>query len=301
MSRTPFDTYAKDILQALLSAHGVVESDARISAESQLADLRFVRDDARPPPPTRDFLTDGLEPKMLYEFAHVPPDVATVVSWTHKRDGWFLELRREARRRKEPLPLLPPVLCVLSAGDPVEVRRAYGMRAVVRMRGCFVGAPADTLRLVVLSRLPKTRTTLLARTMSAGATLREALKELAALPPDAPERTLAGPRIVRLRVELQRDPSPEAQETLMQTQKIYEDLMQRQLDRGVEQGIEQGIERGIEQGLRDAIEQVCVARGLRLTAAQRAKVAAETRTDTLRRWLSRAATEARATAIFSPA
>ena len=41
--------------------------------------------------------------------------------------------------------------------------------------GCYDGAPAGTLRLVVISELPRTRDTLLLRMMGAGQTFRDAV------------------------------------------------------------------------------------------------------------------------------
>ena len=172
------------------------------------------------------------------------------------------------------------------------------MRPIKGSPGCYEGPPAGTFRLVVISALPRTRETLLVRTMGAGETLREALAELAALPPDAPERTLAAPFVVRLRIDLQHDPSPEAKETLMQAQKLYDELMRKQLNRGVKQGVKQGIEMGLTS-LRAAIEQVCTTRGLKLTSNQRAKLAAETDMNVLLQWYAKAITATRAKEIFA--
>lgn len=75
----------------------------------------------------------------------------------------------------------------------------------------------------------------------------------------------------------------------MQTQKLYDELMQQQL------------QKGREQGLREAIQQLCATRGLKLTATWRAKLDAETRAEVLMRWLARAVTAAKAREIFSDA
>ncbi len=72
---------------------------------------------------------------------------------------------------------------------------------------------------------------------------------------------------------------------------------------GVEKGIEQGIEKGIEKGkldtLRQSIEAVLTARELKLTAARRAQLAAETRVEVLQRWLTRASTAPRVADVFA--
>ena len=84
-----------------------------------------------------------------------------------KRDAWWQALARESQRRKVALPKLPPVLCALSAGDPVEAREAHWLRPIEGSPGCYEGPPSGTFRLVVLSQLPRTRATLVARSMGA--------------------------------------------------------------------------------------------------------------------------------------
>ena len=155
----------------------------------------------------------------------------------------------------------------------------------------------------MINQLPKTPDTLLVRTMGDGSTLRDALAELDALPLDARERTLAAPRIGQLRIALMGDPSPEAKEIVMQAQKIYDKLMQQQLNlgrkEGRKEGRQEGRQEGLTEGLRAAVSDACAARGLKLTAPQRARIAAESDAATLRQWHARAVTVARTAEIFA--
>ena len=57
MPRTPYDNHAKDTMQKALSPYGKAEADARITAETQYADLRFVRGGAARAGAYDDFLT----------------------------------------------------------------------------------------------------------------------------------------------------------------------------------------------------------------------------------------------------
>jgi len=218
----------------------------------------------------RDFLERLLAPQELFEFAQKPPSSATIASWLRKRDVWWQALILDAEKRKVRSPEEPPYLCALCAGDPVEGRRRQWLRPWRGRPGCWVGPPDATFRLVVISALPETRATMLVRTMGAGTTRERALRELEALPPDAPDRTISARMVVRLHLELTEHPDPEVRRTQMETQKLYDQLMQRQLERG----IERGIERGAVGALRETVVQVSEARGLTLSTAQRAKVAA---------------------------
>jgi hypothetical protein len=289
MPRTPFDEHAKEVALDALRPFGKAEADARITAETQFADLRFVRG-TRSRDGYDDLLTRALQPRMLYEFAHAPPDIATVVSWHVKRDVWFLSLCREARRKKRPAPSLPSVLVALSAGDPLEVRRAYRWAEPVTP-GVYEGDPSGTFRLVVISQLPETLDTLRVRTMGAGATLARAIREVQSLPSRSKLRTMLSTRIAMLRVALEGDPSPEAQEFVMEAEKIY--------NRRLHQQRRQGVLEGRQEGLRAAIAQVFETRSLGLTPAQRAALEATTDEEVLGRWLTRAATARSAREVFA--
>jgi hypothetical protein len=79
----------------------------------------------------------------------------------------------------------------------------------------------------VVSELPVTRDTLLVRLLGAGAVLKNAIAELEALPEDAPERRLALPILLRLRLAVPSDPARQTsddQEFLMNTQDIVENF-----------------------------------------------------------------------------
>ena len=95
----------------------------------------------------------------------------------------------------------------------------------------------------------------------------------------------------------------------MQAQKLYDDLMQKQLNRGVRRGRRDAekeyvplLKKQHEQGLaslRTAIEQTCATRGLKLTGAHRAKLTAEQDSAVLLQWHARALTASRAKEIFA--
>ena len=100
----------------------------------------------------------------------------------------------------------------------------------------------------------------------------------------------------------------------MQAQKLYDQLIERNVRKGRREGrreaekeygpllkkqLDQGLQQGLQQGLRAAIEQTCATRGLKLTSAHRAKLAAEHDSDVLLRWHARALTVARARDIFA--
>jgi hypothetical protein len=80
--------------------------------------------------------------------------------------------------------------------------------------------------------------------MGRGRVLRRAIQELKELSPEAPERALALPLLLRLRVEVPADPAERTrddEEFYMSTQDIVENL--------IEQGRRQGLEEGAHRAL----------------------------------------------------
>jgi len=105
--------------------------------------------------------------------------------------------------------------------------------------GIYEGPPLLWTRLVVVSELPVVRDTLLLRLLGAGRVLKQAIAELKALPAEAPERALALPILLRLRLEIPADPAKQMnddQEFLMNTQDIVDTWRQEAVQEGVERG-----------------------------------------------------------------
>lgn len=98
--------------------------------------------------------------------------------------------------------------------------------------------------LIVVSELPEVRDTLLLRLMGAGKTLMTAIAELDRLPPAAPERLLAMPIVLRLRLEVPADPtrrSRDEQEFFMSTQDILEVWTQNAENEGIRKGLAEAV------------------------------------------------------------
>jgi flagellar biosynthesis/type III secretory pathway protein FliH len=94
--------------------------------------------------------------------------------------------------------------------------------------------------------------------MGAGAVLREAHAELARLPADAWERTVAMPLLIALRFEIPHPCTEDEKEYLMSTQELYEQWMQQVETKGLERGVKQGLERGVKQGLEQGAKQMLI-------------------------------------------
>jgi hypothetical protein len=200
------------------------------------------------------------------------------------------EFRHFLSLRKTPPPI--PMQWVISSGCPATGIEGLWLRQMGGWPpGIYEGPPLLWTRLVVVSELPVARDTLLLRLLGAGRVLQQAIAELKALGADAPERTLALPILLRLRLEIPADPAKRTdddQEFFMNTQDIVETWRR------------EAIQEGFQQSLIDIYE----ARFGAVPAEIRAAIEHTHDESTLRAWLKLASTrsvEEIAGAILSPA
>ena len=123
--------------------------------------------------------------------------------------------------------------------------------------GIYEGPPLLWTRLVVVNELPVARDTLLLRLLGARSVLKQAIAELKALQAEAPERALALPILLRLRLTVPSDPTKQTtddQEFLMDTQDIVETWRREAIQEGVKQGLQQGVKQGVAHSLVEVYE-----------------------------------------------
>jgi hypothetical protein len=240
--RTRFDQFGKQMVRTAVEGCGSVETDAEVPAETRRIDLWFTPDETGASVP--DYL--GWLGRMIgspstLEFFHKAPNGDELTTCLIKHG----EFRHFLSRRKEPPPI--PTQWVISSGRPDGAIEGLGFRQVTSWpAGIYESPPLLWTRLVVVNELPVARFTLLLRLLGAGSVLRQAVAELQVLPADAPERMLALPILVRLRLAVPSDPATQTsddKEFLMSTHDIVEVWRQEAIQEGVKQGLEQGIER----------------------------------------------------------
>ena len=134
----------------------------------------------------------------------------------------------------------------------------------------------DVLRvgLVVASELPRRRFTLLVRLMAAGPLLRQAIEDLAALPPEAHEHAVADQVLLHCHHVVGQKPSrtPEEEEFIV--------IMQNTWEQARDEGRNEEAARAVLTALR--------VRGLEVPEAARKRILAEKDRERLERWHERA-------------
>ena len=252
--RARYDWFGKQMVRDALEGRCSVETDAEVPADTRRIDLWVTPPEAGASLPDHlgllGRITGG---SVTLEFFHNTPSGEELHVCLIKHG----EFRHFLSRRKTLPPL--PIQWVISSGRPDAGIDGLGFRPMTGWpSGIYESPPLQWTRLVVVNELPVARDTLLVRLLGAGSVLKQAIAELQALPAEAPERRLALPVLVRLRLTVPTDPAQQTsddQEFLMNTQDIVETWRREAIQEGVKQGLEQGVKQGLEQGVKQGLEQ----------------------------------------------
>jgi hypothetical protein len=248
-----FDQFVKRLARKGFSPGGRVETEAEVTPDARRIDVWFVPFPGRA---HKVLAPLGLFGRMgqascTLEPHHSTPSGNQVADCFAKHRLFCCEL---ARRKPSP-PM--PTQWIISSGRPSAALIGLNFRKSRLGPGIYDGPALMRTKLVVVNELPRTRDTLLVRLMGAGRTLQRAIANVRALPPDAPERRLALPILVRLRLEIPADPAKQTtidREFLMTTQEIdkyLEQLHKEGLQKGLQEGRQVGREEGLQEGLQE--------------------------------------------------
>jgi hypothetical protein len=203
-----FDQFTKNLLRDALSRACAAETEVEVLAATQKIDVYVTPDPARAAERARMGLLGELaEQPCLFEPFRDTPTLRQIRRCLNKQHTWHHEFERRARARAgggsssaEPGRARPPdevpfpALVVIGPGQPQTVLGAYGCKPA--SPGVYHAVWGLALRVVVISELPRTQETLLLRLLGRGRSFREALADLAALPGDAWEQSVAAPLLV---------------------------------------------------------------------------------------------------------
>ncbi|WP_437733294.1 hypothetical protein [Sorangium sp. So ce1335] len=296
------DQFAKSLLRDGLSLVSAAQTEVEVLAATQKIDVFSVPDPARQAERARMGLLGELaaEPS-LFEPFHGTPSLRQVRRCLRKQLTWHHELERRARAAAgavaqeedadaPPQPAVDfPALVVIGPGRPETVLDAYRCEPV--QPGVYHAVPGLVLRVIVLAELPRTRATLLLRLLGSGRVLRDALADLAALPDDAWEKSVARPLLVHFRLGAS-EPSDEEDEVSAEIRAWVEEYENRLRAEARTEGRKEGHNEGRKEGRNEeaarAVLTALRVRGIAVPDAARERILAEKDPETLERWLERA-------------
>jgi hypothetical protein len=283
-----FDHVAKGIGQNALGLVGTTIIQDTINPETQYADLRHEPDPARHAERARIGLLGELAACacIIEVYSDAPQGHEFRACLTKHLAVWRQRVRNarsESRKRNEPEPpeeSMASFLWIVAAGAPITLLTKLKFeRSPHSPAGIYLFGD-DVLRvgLVVARELPRDRKTLLVRLMAAGPLLAPAVKELAALPPDAYERTVAEPILLQFEHLLGQSSSrnPDEQEFIMAMLKSWEE------------GKAEARTEGRTEGHAEAVLTVLHVRGVAVPDAERERILAQKDLEQLKRWLEKA-------------
>ena len=250
------DQLAKQLAAAFLEGWGETTSSEEVLADAQQIDIWHV-----PTDPTLDRSSLGLlghmtEGPSLLEPCHAPPDDDEVRDCIRKHLS-FHHLRRTKARSAQPEVMVSLATCwIVSSGRPASSLQAFAFAPAAGWPpGAYETTPGLQVKMLVLTELPRSRDTLPLRLLGRGALLRDALRELRALPPDAWERTAAAPVFVRLQVELPKDRTAEEEEIAMTGHEMIQDIERKAKQTGVVEGAAVSFAHMIERRLGRSLQE----------------------------------------------
>jgi len=231
LMRNRFDHLAKEIGQKALGPCGSTVAHDGIAPETQFADLRHEPNPARKAERARLGLLGRISAALclIEVYGHAPSAEEFRACLAKHLAFWQQRARNKKRRQKRQArtKFVEPSLWIIAAGAPTTILTKLKLAPA---RGWPAGVyhfGDDILRvgLVVASKLPRHRSTLLVRLMAAGPLLAQAIKELRALPANAHERVVAEQILLRLRSVLGDKPrrTPKEQEFIVAMLKGWED------------------------------------------------------------------------------
>ncbi|WP_433931184.1 hypothetical protein AB3662_43690 [Sorangium cellulosum] len=301
------DQFAKNLLRDGLSLVSAAQTEVEVLAATQKIDVFSVPDPARDAERASMGLLGELsaEPS-LFEPFHGTPSLRQVRRCLRKQLTWHHELERRARAaagsaapdEDADAPQQPavdfPALVVIGRGRPETVLDAYRCEPV--QPGVYHAVPGLVMRVIVLAELPRTRATLLLRLLGSGRVLREALADLAALPDDAWEKSVARPLLVHFRLATNEPTTDKEDEVSAEIRAWFEEyernLRAEARTEGRREGLNEGRKEGRTEGrAEEAARAVLTAlrvRGIAVPDTARERILAEKDPETLERWLEQA-------------
>lgn len=202
----PFNWKALGIVRDGLRESCVVHIEDKVLPEVSSVDAWVEPRVGRVPRVDDDWQTRiGYEPSEIEPF-HLGPTLGEHNDSIMKVMALHARERKRAEHDKRPQPPTP-LLWFACSQHPRELIARWAMVSMERRgwpRGFYEAASPAGPRAVSLSELPQVRATLLLRLMASGETLKEAVRELKALPEDDREPRIMGPILVQLEGDLSR-------------------------------------------------------------------------------------------------
>ena len=287
--RNHFDHLAKKIGQKALGPTGDAAAHDPINAETQYADLRYEPDPARQAERDRLGLLGRLAavPCLIEVYSHAFNAEEFRACLAKHIAAWQRQTRTDKKQkanRRQAKASVKPFLWIIAAGTPTTILTELKLEAAPGWPAgvYFFGANVLRVGIVVASQLPCDTSTLLVRLMAAGPLLPRAIKDLNDLPPNAYERVVAEPILLRLESALKKKPKRDRKE------KEFIVAMYKTWEESRTEALAEGLAKGLAKGQANAVLTALRVRGIAVPEAARKRILAEKNLQRLERWHEKA-------------
>ena len=254
MTKFPYDQFAKDFLESLLSPLGQVQTSLKIISEVREVDVYFVPDPSLSLTSDLGLLAQFATTATVFEPFRNSVKANQIRACMSKLFDLHGDLIREARREKQPEPTETtlPNLWILTPTLSDIILAGFGARLELETwaEGVYLMHPQLKTGIVVIHQLPKTPATLWFRLLGKDRVQARAIQEVAALPADNPYRVNALDLLGNLKVilEARTNIEPEDRDLIMQLSPLYLEQIQAAELIGEQRGRQEGEQRGEQRG-----------------------------------------------------
>ena len=256
MTRFPYDQFAKDYFQELLSPLGTVETSKDVAGEVLEIDVYFVPNaQSEIEPEILGLLGKFALKPALFEPFRNPVTISEVYSCTIKLLNIYASFEREAKRNRTKLDRSSlPKLWIISPTASKNLLTGFGAKLDESNWGKGVYQFDKHWRgaVVVIHQLPATPETLWLRLLGRGGVQKRAIEEVKALDINNPLRSKAVNLLANLKttLELNQNLDVEDRNLVMQLSPIYEQRLAEAEQKGKQEGEINGCRTVIENLLR---------------------------------------------------
>lgn len=259
MTRTPFDQFAKQFLEELLTPYGHVEVSREIPGEACFIDLWFQPAQGFDPDQANlGILGTMVQRPCLLEPYRNPPDAPEINSCLLKRFWLVADLYR---RDTTANPILPLLWILTPTASPAFLDTLGAVPLSTFPPGIYGTASLIGTRVVAIHQLPETVETLWLRLLGKGSVQQRAIVELLNLP-DSDLRFQALRLLINWKIMLDTTNlfKTEEEETLMTLSQAYLEWEQKTKEEGRQEGHQEGRQEGRQEALQITLENIFKAR-----------------------------------------
>jgi hypothetical protein len=274
MTRTPFDTFSKQLLEEFLSPLGTVDINREVPGESRFIDVWFVPSEFnRSPDPRLGLLGEIATSPCLLEPYRNPPNLSETRSCLLKLFETQANVQRQAKRDNRQISEdLLPHLWILTPTASEAFLNQFGAAPDPNWgSGIYFLPNAFRSAIVAIHQLPKTPETLWLRLLGRDRVQQQAIEEVLTLSMDDPLRSQILNLLTTWRITMRLDTFDESDQiSLMAINQAYLQWEQEKIELGRQEGQQAVIENilrarfgEVDRQLADIIPEI-----LKMTAEQ---------------------------------